>query len=406
MTGRMTGRATTVLALAVLAGSGVAATVPAQAAAHTPLAGAVPAVLTEAERCEEGVTRWVTETPAVLERLSVPASWRYATGRGVTVAVIDSGIAAANDHFPDDAVLDGESFVEGPATEDGSGHGTAVAGVIAARRIDQSGVVGVAPASTLLPVRVLGERSDQELTPALLARAIDYATEQGAQVINLSMSTTSDDPALAASVRAAQAAGALVVASGGNLDSSDEDPGVRYPAAYDGVLGVAATGPDERAVDNAVAGAHIDLAAPAYRVATTFLADGDCILGDEDSASFATAYVSGAAALVAERFPEEDPQEWAARLLTTASREQRAERTDAVGWGIVQPLAALTLEVDGSLTGPLPGDAGSDTETAGGTVDLTPPPDPAAASRTAAMGLGLAGLTLTLALALIRLLRR
>lgn len=399
-------RGTAVLALVVLAGAGAATTGTAQAASHTP-----SAVLTEAQRCEEGVTQWVTQTPAVIERLSVPASWRYATGRGVTVAVVDSGIASANAHFPDDAVLDGASLVEGRADTDAMGHGTAVAGVIGARRVEESGVVGVAPASTLLPVRVVGERPDDELTPQVLAAAIDVAAEQGADIINVSMSTTTDDPTLARAVAAAQSAGALVIASGGSLDTSGDDPGVRYPAAYDGVIGVAATGPDDLAVDSGVPGPHIDLAAPAYQVATTFLADGDCILGDQDSVSFATAYVSGVAALVAERFPDEGPEGWAARLLTTASREQRAERTDAVGWGIVAPLAALTLEVDGSLTGPVPAgadpwDDGGEDDAQAGSLDLTPAPDPSAPSRAAVWALGLAGLTLTLALALVRLLRR
>lgn len=398
----MSSRTSVLLALAVLAGSGVAVAVPAQAAAT---------VLTETRRCEEGVTQWVTESPAVIERLSVPASWQYSTGHGVVVAVVDSGIAAANAHFTAGAVLDGESFVEGPADDDATGHGTAVAGIIGARRIEESGVVGVAPGSTLLPVRVIGDRSDDGLTPQVLARAIDVAAERGAHIINVSMSTTTDHPALAESVAAAQSAGALIVASGGNLDTSEDDPGVRYPAAYDGVIGVSATGPDDSPVDVAVAGAHIDLAAPAYRVATTFLADGDCILGDQDSVSFATAYVSGVAALVAERFPDEGPQGWATRLLTTASREQRSERTETVGWGIVAPLAALTLEVDGSLTGPVPPGVRWNSENEPGTpavvpVDLTPAPDPAAPSRAAAWGLGLAGLTLTLALALVRLLRR
>ena len=87
---------------------------------------------------------------------------------------------------------------------------------------------------------------------------------------------------------------------------------------------------------------------------TTFGAWGDCYLGDDaGSTSYATAYVSAAAALVAERFPSEGPDLWAHRLEATAARDRRDARDDAVGWGVVQPVEALTAVLDDALAGPL-----------------------------------------------------
>ena len=99
-----------------------------------------------AQACEEGRTRYVEDTPAALVRLGARTAWGLATGRGVVVAVVDTGVADANAHFPDGVLLPGRSFVGGSPRSDPRTHGTAVAGIVAARPLgDRSGVEGLAP---------------------------------------------------------------------------------------------------------------------------------------------------------------------------------------------------------------------------------------------------------------------
>jgi subtilisin family serine protease len=185
------------------------------------------------------------------------------------------------------------------------------------------------------------------------------------------------------------------VASAGNRStSSEETDGPRYPAAYDGVLAVTAVDVDDRPSADAIHGAHVDVAAPGTNVLTTFHAAGDCMLsGEGASTSFATAYVSAAAALVAERFPEETPAQWAHRLEVTAARAQPAERDDLVGWGVVRPDEALAFVDDGTALGPpSPVHAAAAGETARvRTVDVSPREDPLAGARAGAVWWGIGG---------------
>ncbi|WP_448630252.1 S8 family serine peptidase [Cellulomonas soli] len=168
------------------------------------------------------------------------------------------------------------------------------------------------------------------------------------------MSTTADDPRLRAAVVAATQAGALVVASAGNRTTTeDTSDSPRYPAAYPEVLAVTAVDTTGAPSDDAIHGAHVDIAAPGTNVLTTFHGAGDCLLdGTGVSTSFATAYVSAAAALVAQRFPQETPEQWRFRLVSSAARTDPDSRDDLMGWGIVRPDQALALVDDGSLPGP------------------------------------------------------
>jgi type VII secretion-associated serine protease mycosin len=351
-----------VLALGALTITGA----PAAQAAPGPTALRVPAALpaaTSGGQCDQDVPALVTDTPPALPRLAAEQAWQQATGAGVLVAVVDSGVDAGNAHLTE-AVVPGVDLVgqAGDATgrTDTAGHGTAVAGQIAARTVPDSGVVGLAPDATVLPVRVYYGDDDQARTAGTapdatrIAAGIDAAVAAGARIVNVSMSTPVDTPELRDAVRRAVEAGSLVVASAGNRNtSSDETDGPRYPAAYEGVLGVAAVDVDDQPTQDSIHGAHVDVVAPGTNILTAFHAAGDCMLsGEEASTSFATAYVSAAAALLAERYPQESPAQWAYRLEVTAARAQPAERDDLVGWGIVRPDQALSFVDDGTAAGP------------------------------------------------------
>ncbi|MCC2318878.1 S8 family serine peptidase [Cellulomonas chengniuliangii] len=321
--------------------------------------------------CAPGTTMYVPDAPPALARLASEAAWRTATGAGVVVAVVDSGVDAGNAHLAD-AVLPGVDLVgadgDPAGLTDTDGHGTAVAGQIAARAVPGSGVVGLAPEAMVLPVRVFVADDEQAVRDGVGPRAdrvaagIRYAAEHGARVVNVSMSTTEDSPELRSAVQDATRAGALVVASVGNRAASGAAAGaaagaadgLRYPAAYPEVLAVTAVDDADQVAEGSVRGAHVGVAAPGANVLTTYHAAGDCMLaGDLASTSFATAYVSAAAALLVERYPEETPAQWRHRLEVTAARVHPGERDDQMGWGLIRPDQALAFVDDGSAAGPV-----------------------------------------------------
>ncbi|MEP7763650.1 S8 family serine peptidase [Sanguibacter sp. 25GB23B1] len=355
-----------VLALQV-ACAGLVVPVAVAAAHDLPSAAPVPGASTLAlpgAACTPETTVYSPDVPAALEQLNSELAWQVATGRGVTVAVVDSGVAAGNAHLGT-AVLPGVSLVSVPEadsspTADVMAHGTAVAGQIAARPVTGSGVVGLARDATILPVRVYFS-TDEQIVDAgngprddRMAAGIRAAADAGAQIINVSMSSTVDSPELRSAVEHATSLGSLVVASAGNRNTTeDKEDSPRYPAAYPEVLSVTSVDSAGLATADAIHGPHIDVAAPGTDVLTTYLAAGDCLMGDGvPSTSYATAYVSAAAALIAEAHPQESPAQWAHRLEVTASRSTLDVRDYYTGWGVIRPTEALTFVDDGTARGP------------------------------------------------------
>lgn len=312
-------------------------------------------------QCQAGVENYIRNTPWTNDLFDLDALHRNYTGEGVTVAVIDSGISPNNPHLKD-AVVEGTSFVPNDSSKglhDVYAHGTIVAGIIGARRIPNSAVVGIAPGVRLMPIRVfeaLREENGQTVGNAnlyTLADAIRYAVDHGAKVINLSMSDTHDIPQMREAVEYASSHGALVVASAGNrLTSASTVDGMRYPAAYPQVLGVSAVNPNLAASDDAVHGAQVDVAAPGDNIASTVPFGVDCAFSGASNTSYATAYVSGQAALIAARYPQETPAQWKQRILVTANRAHPDRRDDRYGWGIIDPAASLQVVLAGNLRGP------------------------------------------------------
>jgi membrane-anchored mycosin MYCP len=374
--------------------------------------------------CEVGRTQYVTEQTAAFVNLAVSQSWPLATGKGVTVAVVDSGVEMDNQHLGPDVVLPGTSFVSGPGVSpdgrnDQLGHGTAVAGIIAARELGSSTSVlaGVAKDARILPVQVFQYDPDPSSNPPntpstpLMARGIRWAVDNGADVINVSMSADSRDPALAqlkAAVAHAHRKDVVVVASAGNnvpssggeLEPTTES---RWPAAHPKVIGVAATNQVGVVDDYTIHGPGSDVAAPGSNVLISYHANGDCIGGqDRPFSSWAAGFVSGLAAQLRERYPDASADEIRYRILASADRPQLGERNDIEGWGTIRPYEALSMTIDPSLPGPpLPGRLERvRPETAEDVDALAAPTDPWAAARTAALWWGLGGLGVT-ALALI-----
>lgn len=335
---------------------------PASALASTSAPASIVSAATGA--CEPGNVVFTPEAPAALAALGAEDANRLATGAGVVVAVVDSGIDAGNPHLAGvvvggiDLVGDGE---RGDGMSDIAGHGTAIAGQIAGQPVAGSGVVGLAPDARLLSVRVFRSDSPQDVdkgfgpTSQRIADGIHWAADNGADIINVSMSQASNSDDLRAAVEHAAAVGALVVASGGNRASDTEaDDGPRYPAAYEQVLGVSAADANGLATDASIHGPQVGVTAPGSNVLTAATGGGDCLFAsDAPASSFATGYVSAAAALVAEAHPEDPPAGWAYRLTATALRADADNRDDVNGWGFIQPSAAIQLLPDATTRGPV-----------------------------------------------------
>ncbi len=402
---------------------GGAVLLAAAVAAGALLAVPAPAAATETGEgeCPLADDPFIDQRSAAIINLGFPQSWRLATGAGVTVAVVDSGVDVDNLHLGPDVVLPGTSFVRGPGVaadgrSDLYGHGTAVAGVIAARAIDGSGLVGTAYDAKILPVQVFVDEGDDddydtgEPSSALMAAGIRWAADNGADVINVSMSTDAEDADLQTLTQALDHAhdkDVVVVASAGNHAPASQDDALtasRFPAADENVIGVAATNAGGVVDAYTVHGAGSDVAAPGEDVLVASLGNrGDCVGGaDRPYSSWAAPFVAGLAAQLRELYPKASAEEIVYRILASADRPRLGYSDPVQGWGQIRPYEALSMTIDPMIPGPpLPGRLKRERPEATTDVEaLGAPVDPWADAREAALWWGLGGVGLT-ALALI-----
>jgi type VII secretion-associated serine protease mycosin len=284
-----------------------------------------------------------------LTELGASEAWRASKGRGVTVAVIDSGVDASH---PDlrGQVLPGMDLVavDGAGKPDPVGHGTTVAALIAGRADDKRGVVGLAPEARILPVRVLDDQNRYD-DALIVARGVRWAVDNGARVINLSLGGGGDSPALAAALDYAFVRDVVVVACTGNLSASSSTK-VWYPAREPGVIAVTGLERDgDELWAGAISGPETALSAPAAGLVGA-RPDGYWRV---QGTSFAAPLVAATAALVRARWPQMPAGEVVNRLLTTARDLGPAGRDDRFGYGQVDPVAALTRDVPAVARNPL-----------------------------------------------------
>jgi hypothetical protein len=286
-------------------------------------------------------------------------------GRGVRVAVLDSGVSAAAAGLGG-AVTPGRDVVAGgPARSDCLGRGTALAAIVAARPTAGTGVVGMAPEATVLPIRIIDGR--RRLTPTSVADGIDAAVDEGAGVVLLGTGQAADTPALRAAVARAAARDVLVVApvDDGPAGTPGQPPPVWYPAAYPQVLAVGGVDIDGRATVRAPAAAGLDVLAPGKdAVVPGPSGAGHYTVG---GTAVAAAHVAGAAALLRGYHPELTAAQVRDRLVATAERAPFAPA------GTVDPYAAMTTLDPGAAARPVRVDASPVT------VATAPPADPAVA---------------------------
>ncbi len=279
-----------------------------------------------------------------LDLLDIDRAWTTTTGAGVVVAVIDSGVALYGEDAPRHTVA-GWDFVDNDADPtDLNGHGTHVAGTIAQATDNGRGVAGVAPDATIMPIRVLDRYGSGSVYWS--AKGIRYATDNGADVINLSLGSPYSSSVERSAIDYALNRGVVVVAASGNEGRAS----LNYPAAYDGVIAVGAVGGGGRVAPYSNGG--VDVVAPGGDMSADRTGDGyaDGILQETisgggttyqfmEGTSMASPHVAAVAALLLSAGARPHDVE---PLLTSTARDLQGSGWDTwTGYGLIDPPAAL-----------------------------------------------------------------
>lgn len=298
-----------------------------------------------APRCMAEPVTPITAVPWPQQRYDLATLDELADGAGVTVAIVDSGVDAGHSQLVGTVAPGADMLTPGgDGREDCVGHGTAVASIVAARPMAGVAFRGVAPAARILPVRV-SERvetdgsvsGDGDVADLAAGIRAAVASRPKPAVINLSISTISDNPDLRGAVSAALEADIVVVAAVGNHhDRGDPTP---YPASYDGVVGVGAIGQSGDRLPASQVGSYVDIVAPGDQVIAAVPGNGHLAF---QGTSFAVPYVAATAALIRARYPALGQADVVRRLLATADPAPGPRPSAEYGYGVLNPLRALT----------------------------------------------------------------
>jgi serine protease len=277
-----------------------------------------------------------------MKRVGAEAAWGFSVGRGVTVAVVDTGVACDN-HGSFHKISDleqtecvaGFNFIDNTVhANDDQGHGSHVAGTIAQSTNNGIGGVGLAFGVKIMPVKVLSGSGSG--TNAGVAAGIHWAADNGADVINLSLGGPADSGVIRRAIKFARDNNVVVVAAAGNSGGS-----VGYPAANDGVIAVSATDQGDKLAEFSSRGPEVDIAAPGVAVVQNTICDGGLNKCEDfpayNGTSMATPHVAAAAALlVSQGITDPDEVE---RILSESAKPLGAK--EHFGAGLLQADAAL-----------------------------------------------------------------
>lgn len=250
-----------------------------------------------------------------LTAIRAEAAWDVTTGDPqVTIAVVDTGVDLAHPDLQGNLDRAGaRNFVEpNQPPDDDFGHGTHVAGIAAAVGENGQGGAGVAYHAKILPIRVLGVDGTGDTWDTIAA--IEYATQRGAAVINMSLGSADGSEAEAEAIRVATEAGTLIVAAAGN--EAGDGNYLEYPASYPGVISVAAIGPDLKRAPFSNYNSWVTIAAPGVDVFSTIPTrmSPKAPYGYLSGTSMAAPFVAGAAALLQAQYPSWTPGQITERL--------------------------------------------------------------------------------------------
>jgi subtilisin family serine protease len=298
------------------------------------IAGAQPNYLYDLMQAEPATAPPAANAPAESDqyaaaKLRIPEAHRLATGSGVLVAMIDSGVDDLHPELAGAVTASFDAASDGPKAHV---HGTGMAGAIAAR----GNLMGSAPKARLLTVRAFGPHSaGAQGTTFDIVKGLDWAAERGARIVNMSFAGP-PDPRLHDALARASRKGMVLIAAAGNAGANSPP---LYPAADPNVIAVTAVDPENRLFSGANRGNHIAVAAPGVAV---LAAAPEGAYQFTTGTSVAAAEVSGVAALLIERNPALTGADVRRLLRDTATDLGPKGRDRDFGAGLVDAFRAVT----------------------------------------------------------------
>lgn len=265
-----------------------------------------------------------------INHVEAPLAWQQGyTGRGVNIAVLDTGIER---NHPDliDNIKGGVNFTSSDRNDwnDREGHGTHVAGIIGAVN-NNFGTVGIAHEANLYGVKVLGDDGSGSLFDVIAG--IDWAISNGMNIINLSLGTDTQSLALQQMVDAAYNQGILVVAAAGNTGSGNDT--IQYPAKYHSVIAVGAINQNNQRASFSSTGPAVEVVAPGQSILSTYIGNSYATL---NGTSMAAPYVAGNLALKLQAYPDLSHTELRQKLQENAIDLGEPGRDQLFGYGLIQ----------------------------------------------------------------------
>ena len=277
------------------------------------------------------------------------------TGDGVTVAVIDTGVDGSHEDLIGRVLGTGKTFITNSDYDENSqvddygqqGHGTFVAGIIAASANNTAGIAGVAGTANvnILPIKVMNKSGTGEAFD--IVKGIDYAVEQGADVINLSLSGEYSET-LEAAVEKATKQGVVVVAAAGNGGGSAD---ASYPAALPNVISVGSITDKDQVYSGSNSGSTLDIVAPGVNILSATTKYGELgseggFYGTGTGTSYATPHVAAVVALYKLQNSEASAAE-VQQVLESTATDLNTEGWDAkTGYGKVNAAAVLAGDIE------------------------------------------------------------
>lgn len=275
-----------------------------------------------------------------MDKVGAEIAWEFSTGRAITVAVVDSGIDPNHPDLANQLVKGHNFFDDSDDTADLCGHGTHVAGIIAAAADNAEGVVGLAFNAVLMPVKVIDDSCTGSYSR--LMQGIIYAVEHGARIIVITSGGSFDHKGVHDAVRLAHDRGVLVVVAAGNRNSALPF----YPGSFEESFTVAGTDPDDARYVNSNFGNQIDVAAPATTIYSTYYKEGvGSTYAYMTGTSMAAPHVAGIAALILAAVPDTSLNDLEAVLRQTADDLGPTGWDPNFGWGRVNAWRAVAAVI-------------------------------------------------------------
>lgn len=278
------------------------------------------------------------EYQSYLDQIGMKKAWAIETAQtDLTIALVDTGVDLTHPDLKDNLVKGTNLVQPGKQPQDDNGHGTRVAGVLAAVGNNGKGTAGIVWKARIMPIKALD--ADGYGDEDRLGEAIMYAVKNGAKIVVLSVGLYRESPYMKDIVEYAEDHGVLLVAATGNDGLKFKSKiAVKYPAAYPSVLAVGGLAADGKAEPRSNSGPEVDLVAP-WNVYTTALGGG---YAKEQGTSMAAPQAAGVAALVWAKYPAMKPYQIRELLRQTAKDIGTKGWDEQTGYGLLQADQALT----------------------------------------------------------------